>query len=84
MKNKYNLPDLCFAENITEPGKIVVIKYGESGYYDSEYTGDCMELNEGIGVTEEQMRAMVAGSMFGWDVPGANPEFYTKLKSKSK
>lgn len=76
MKNKYNLPDFCFAQYNLEPEKIILLKYGESGYYNTDYTGDAMEYNRQIGVTEAQMRAMVCGSMFGWDVPGANPEFY--------
>lgn len=40
-----------------------------------------MEHNEKIGVTWAQMQGMITGSMFGWDVPGANPELHEKLKA---
>lgn len=46
--------------------------------------------NKAMGVTKRQETAMVAGSMFGWNVPGANPLNYdkdgnpVKLKSKHK
>ena len=82
MKNKYNLPCFCFAEYELEPGKIIMLKYGMSGYCETEYTGDPMDYNKAINVTESQMKAMVCGSMFGWDVPGANPEFYEELEKE--
>ena len=83
MKNNYNLPDFCFANDIVEGDKIIILKYGESGYYPSNYIGDAMEHNDKIGVTKYQMEAMRVGSMFGWDVPGANPEFQEELLSKN-
>lgn len=77
MKNLNNLPELCFYKDEVNGGdKLIIIKRGQSGYYPSEYTGDFMERNEEIGVTREQAEAMKAGSMFGWDTPGANPDFY--------
>ena len=81
MKNKFNLPDYCFAEDMVNPGEIIIIRYGESGYHKTEYKGNAMEYNEKIGVTWAQMQGMITGSMFGWDVPGANPEFHEKLKA---
>lgn len=36
----------------------------------------CDELNEGLGVTKAQRKAMEVGSMFGFDVPGINPDYY--------
>ena len=35
-----------------------------------------MKFNEALGVSREEAEAMKVGSMYGWDVPGANPEFY--------
>ena len=32
--------------------------------------------NERLGVTPAQEKAMKTGSMFGWDVSGANPKVY--------
>lgn len=79
MDNKYKLPDYCFAQNMLELDKIIIIKYGESGYYDTGFSGDAMEYNEKIGVTIEEMHAMICGSMFNWrDMPGINPESYKK------
>ena len=36
------------------------------------------EYNEKLGVTKAQAEAMVAGSMFGWHVPAADPKNYDK------
>lgn len=33
-------------------------------------------LNTRLGVTPAQIEAMQAGSMFGWEVPGADPDKY--------
>jgi len=33
-------------------------------------------LNLAIGVTRQMRSAMEIGSMFGWDIPGANPSTY--------
>jgi len=60
-------------------GETVVVKRGEKGYYPQEphiALRDADEMNMLIGVTQGQAEAMLAGSMFGWDVPGANPDMY--------
>ena len=84
MKNNYNLPDFCFANDNLDESKIIILKYGESGYYPTEYTGDAMVYNGQIGVTKYEMEAMSAGSMFGWDVPLANPEKWKEIYSKKE
>ena len=58
-------------------GKFAIIRRGESGYA----PGDAMlippdEYNKRIGVTKAQQSAMVAGSMFGWHLPCADPNRY--------
>lgn len=82
--NKFNLPDFCFAEDLMNPGKVILINYGQSGYCKTDYTGDAMKLNEKINVTWAQMQGMINGSMFGWDIPGINPEYFENLPNKSK
>lgn len=77
------LPELCFSTLLTS-GELICIKRGEIGYLPSEWdTGDkeqnvelADQLNEQLGVTMWQRKAMEVGSMCGWDVPGADPSKY--------
>ncbi len=77
------LPEMCFSTLLTT-GDLICIKRGETGYYPSDWdTGDkernvelADELNEQLGVTMWQRKAMEVGSMCGWDVPGADPAKY--------
>ena len=72
-----NLPEICFAMNDVN-NKVVILKKGILGYfnYDNVSNSSVDELNDSIGVIKTQVAAMKEGSMFGWDVPGANPENY--------
>ncbi len=77
------LPEMCFS-TLRTTGDLICIKRGETGYYPSDWnTGDkkrnvelANDLNEQLGVTMQQRKAMEAGSMFGWNVPGADPAWY--------
>lgn len=77
------LPEMCFSTLLTT-GDLICIKRGETGYYPSDWdTGDkernvelADQLNEELGVTMWQRKAMEVGSMCGWDVPGADPSKY--------
>ena len=77
------LPDACFSI-LPSTGQLIIIKKGESGYYPSEWdTGNREENrdiasshNESRGISDMQESAMLAGSMFGWNTPGANPQWY--------
>ena len=81
----HKLPDMCWS--VMQPcGTLICIKKGEAGYLTSTWdTGD-PEKNRRIadynnqkrGITQAQERAMAAGSMFGWDVPAADPRLYER------
>lgn len=72
------LPAECFA--ITPLGQTVKIKRGEMGHYPitTSLTAlvDIDKVNEGMGCSKAQREAMLAGSMWGWEVPAANPDMY--------
>lgn len=69
------LPPICYHEDILRPGNIIIIKRDVMGYYESKLEGNYMDFNKEIGVDKYTAEAMRNGSMFGWDTPGANPEF---------
>lgn len=78
-----SLPDRCYSV-LESTGEIIIIQKGESGYYHSEITDGTKADNRAfvdaqnakLGVTRAQEEAMKAGSMFGWDVPAADPKNY--------
>ena len=77
------LPELCFS-TLPGTGQLIGIKRGESGYYLSDWNTEdrvrnqelADESNRALGVTDAQRQAMEIGSMFGWEVPGADPAAY--------
>ncbi len=86
MKKNPNLPDWCYVDDSV--GGAGIVRNGESGFYPIEQkpggdpppkAGDVRKLNEAIGVKPSVAEAMKMASMFGWDVPGANPALYTVL-----
>lgn len=85
------LPEQC-CSILPSTGELIVIKRGERGYYRSEWNTDSREENKNIadftnsrmGITLAQLEAMICGSMCGWDVPGAQPQFYLDRASKEK
>lgn len=74
------LPTMCFA---LLPGtkEVIGIKKGERGYYTTKdmTPEDVATFNKKLGVTPAQREAMLAGSLFGFDVPGANPQLYAEF-----
>jgi hypothetical protein len=79
--------DLCYVVVPgAAPGKrIGIVKRDERGYYLTDYDQETSsgfmsdqwikdfvaEMNDKLGVTAAQPDGMLTGSMFGWDVPGA-------------
>ena len=78
-----DLPETCFSV-LPSSGRLIIIRHGERGYYPSEWDTGNREENREIasshnvrrGITDIQEAAMLAGSMFGWNTPGANPQWY--------
>lgn len=74
---KANLPELAFVQS-SVTGETMMIVRGETGLqWDKnvvKFTAD--ELNSIRGVTPEQVKAMEIGALFGWNVPGADPEYH--------
>jgi hypothetical protein len=85
--NRYALPELagehempndCYSVK-PSTGEVVFIVYGEGGYYPCGKSTPDRETNRQIstaqnallGVTRAQEKAMLAGSMLGWEVPAA-------------
>ncbi len=66
------LPRVCLAH---APGgeKPIRIVRGVSGYFPVHHATDVARFNNDRGITEQQVDAMLTGSMFGWECPGADP-----------
>ena len=77
-----SLPEKCFAA-LEATGEAIIIHRGVKGYTPTEQRPKGVsgqegadKLNKTIGVTRAQAAAMLAGSMFGWACPGADPANY--------
>ena len=79
------LPEVCHS-TLPSSGELIVIKFGERGYFRSEFSTDdaaqnrmfADDRNKKQGVTKAQEAAMLAGSMYGWNTPAANPKHYNR------
>ena len=77
-----SLPERCFG--VAEAtGEIIVLTRGEMGYRPAGARAEGVSpweaadaANEALGVTRAQAAAMLAGSLFGWDKPAADPKKY--------
>lgn len=88
-----SLPISCYSI-LPDTKELIIINRGESGYYRCDFSepGDnralADELNARGGVSKAQEEAMRIGSMFGWEVPGADPKNYDEngvpLKIKNR
>ena len=77
-----SLPEKCFAA-LKSTGEVIIVHRGVKGYTPTEQRPEGMSGQEGadalnaqLGVTKAQAAAMLAGSMFGWACPGADPACY--------
>ena len=69
------LPEMC-ATQLTGTGEAIVIKRGETGFWPLAQGTTVDAFNMLFDATPPQIVAMEAGSMFGWNVPGADPDRY--------
>ncbi|WP_090739344.1 hypothetical protein [Paenibacillus sp. Mc5Re-14] len=76
------LPEYCFVA-LETTGEVVMVHRYQMGYsptrkgnepWYGEETADAVNADRGI--TKAQAIAMKNGSMFGWDIPAANPNLY--------
>ena len=71
------LPQACFASLPGSRGpRTLRIVRGVPGYTEIDTAIPAERLNAALPVppTPEQVEAMVVGSMFGWHIPGADPD----------
>ena len=74
------LPLVCAVKH-PETDKIVFVRRGESGYYEPDAVGVAPDTdpdvwNEANNITKAESAAMLAGSLFSWESPAANPKNY--------
>lgn len=77
-----SLPERCFSV-LPSTGELIVLTKGEGGYEKSKVMLPAEDRkryadkrNSDMGITKAQSEAMLAGSMFGWEVPAADPANY--------
>ena len=81
------LPDAC-ATILPSTGEAIVIHFGVSGYcpvelFEGQTAASYVEkFNRLNNVDPIQIDAMETGSMFGWEVPGADPDYLRKMYAK--
>lgn len=81
-KERNGLPEFCCCL-LPSTEMPVLVRYGERSYVPLEVreSGERAEeiagrLNGQLGVSKQQQAAMLWGSMFGWDIPAADPARY--------
>ncbi len=87
--NLSKLPEYCYTVS-TYSKELIQIRRGEDGYHKCDLsTNDeaanralADKFNAALGVSPEQEEAMYIGSMFGWHVPGADPDFVKAQKEE--
>ena len=72
-----NLPERAYAYHPTT-GAIIMIKRGETGFWPVTTDVKPETLNKVHDVTPQQAAAMLTGSLFGWDIPLADPDQFTE------
>ena len=71
-----SLPGQCYSvlQGVPASQSIILIRQGQAGYFETAYRPTSVqsahdlvnELNQCLGVSQEDERRMVIGSLFGW------------------
>lgn len=70
-----SLPAYCYAAHPSDPSRVIQVYRLVKGYFETGFPSTELDkMNEAIGVTEPQMKAMVSGSVMGWDNKGCDPK----------
>lgn len=69
------LPEMC-ATVLPATFEPIVIKRGEAGHWPLPDGMTIERINTVFKATPAHVAAMLVGSMFGWDLPGADPARY--------
>lgn len=85
------LPDFCYS-TLPSTGELIQIKFGTNGYssctVSPEWKGKERKLadqyNAKLNVTKQQEAAMIHGSIYGWNTPGADFRSYNKFGKQHK
>lgn len=59
------------------PAPVILIRRGEKGYEPIYTTQSADQLNAAEGVSVAQREAMLAGAIFGWGAPAADPDLWS-------
>lgn len=77
------LPAAAAVISPANPCAVVIVRREVAGYWpirecDDEASATALmaAINGGLGVAAPQREAMLAGSLFGWDCPAADPQTY--------
>ena len=79
--SKNTLPSVAAAEHPVT-GEIIMVMKDRSGYWPASTLGildrtlSAEKWNTAHGISKAEAEAMFAGSMWGWDVPAADPANY--------
>lgn len=70
------LPPMCAGRHPSD-GSAILIKRGVAGYWPARPDFDVDRFNARYNISAAQVEAMQIGSMFGWEVPGADPDMHS-------
>ena len=78
------LPAYC-ASRLPTTGEPILIERGVKGYFPAPYPDfDVDRYNRDAKITNAQRMAMEIGSIFGFDVPGADPDYHERLNCEGE